>query len=154
MKPIKQTTKNKSTISAIYLITDYRLLITVMLPLCLTGCMGIYEGGFECPAGMGVGCKSISEVNAMVDHGVLPIISQEMRADFDRNAPKCESCGRSFSSNQEEPGIWINPLYLDSISLKPQSQNEGKAEDSAENLRKRIQEKIIREKDLHDKITL
>lgn len=42
------------------------------LPLCLTGCMGIYEGGFECPAGAGVGCKSISEVNTMVDRGELP----------------------------------------------------------------------------------
>lgn len=127
---------------------------TAILPLCLTGCMGIYEGGFECPAGRGVGCKSISEVNDMVNHGVLPRISQEMRADFDPNAPKCESCDRPFSSNQEEPGIWINPLYLDSVSSRTPSQNGGKTEDSAENLRKRIQEKIIREKDLHDKITL
>ncbi|HUX79580.1 MAG TPA: hypothetical protein VMW10_07570 [Alphaproteobacteria bacterium] len=42
------------------------------LGLCLTGCMGVYEGGFECPPGVGVGCKSISEVNKMVDHGELP----------------------------------------------------------------------------------
>lgn len=38
----------------------------------LSGCMGIYEGGFECPAGTGVGCKSISEVNTMVNQGELP----------------------------------------------------------------------------------
>lgn len=40
---------------------------TATLPLCLSSCMGVYEGGFECPPGKGVGCKSISEVNQMVD---------------------------------------------------------------------------------------
>jgi hypothetical protein len=34
--------------------------------------MGVYEGGFECPPGEGVGCKSISEVNQMVNDGELP----------------------------------------------------------------------------------
>lgn len=48
---------------------DYCALSTV---LCLTGCMGVYEGGFECPPGEGVGCKSISEVNQMVDQGSVP----------------------------------------------------------------------------------
>ncbi len=42
------------------------------LSLCLTGCMGIYEGGFECPAGTGVGCKSISDVNTMINRNQLP----------------------------------------------------------------------------------
>lgn len=42
------------------------------ISLSLSGCMGIYEGGFECPAGVGVGCKSISDVNHMVDQGEIP----------------------------------------------------------------------------------
>lgn len=48
------------------------LVFLLCLPLCLTGCMGIYEGGFECPAGVGVGCKSISDVNTMVNQGDIP----------------------------------------------------------------------------------
>lgn len=47
------------------------------LPLSLTGCMGIYEGGFECPAGTGVGCKSISDVNTLVNLGEIPKVQGE-----------------------------------------------------------------------------
>ena len=54
----------------------YKALI-ITLPLCLTGCMGIYEGGFECPASVGVGCKSISDVNTMVNIGDIPKASTE-----------------------------------------------------------------------------
>ncbi len=46
--------------------------VTAILPFCLTGCMGIYEGGFECPPGVGVGCKSISDVNTMVNQCSVP----------------------------------------------------------------------------------
>jgi hypothetical protein len=63
-KPLRKIHKSLSS-SLAYLITDYRLLMTT-LALALSGCMGVYEGGFECPPGEGVGCKSISEVNEMV----------------------------------------------------------------------------------------
>lgn len=43
------------------------ILFSATLSLCLQGCMGVYEGGFECPPGEGIKCKSISEVNQMVD---------------------------------------------------------------------------------------
>lgn len=49
----------------------YHLFLFVFL-LALSGCMGVYEGGFECPAGTGVGCKSISEVNDLVNADELP----------------------------------------------------------------------------------
>ena len=45
---------------------------TAILPFCLVGCMGVYDGGFECPPGEGVGCKSISEVNQMVNQCSVP----------------------------------------------------------------------------------
>ena len=45
---------------------------SITLSFSLSGCMGIYEGGFECPAGVGVGCKSISDVNTMVNQGDIP----------------------------------------------------------------------------------
>ena len=70
MNQITRKSQKKFGSSALHLITDYRLLITAAL--LLSGCMGIYEGGFECPAGTGVGCKSISEVNQMVNQGELP----------------------------------------------------------------------------------
>jgi hypothetical protein len=47
------------------------LVATLIAASLLSGCMGIYEGGFECPAGTGVGCKSISDVNTMINQGEL-----------------------------------------------------------------------------------
>lgn len=47
------------------------VLITALAP-ALTSCMGVYDGGFECPPGEGVGCKSISEVNHMVNQCSVP----------------------------------------------------------------------------------
>jgi len=79
MLKITRKSQKKISLSVVHLITDYRYLITatqrtaVLLSVALlSGCMGIYEGGFECPAGSGVGCKSISEVNQMVNQGELP----------------------------------------------------------------------------------
>jgi len=43
--------------------------LIVIVDLSLTGCSTTSET-FDCKAGQGVGCKSISEVNQMVDHGV------------------------------------------------------------------------------------
>lgn len=37
----------------------------------LTGCAGIYGESFDCPPGEGVACKSISEVNRMIDRGEI-----------------------------------------------------------------------------------
>lgn len=73
MIQIKEKTNRKIVSVVAHLITDYRLLIIAGFPAALlSGCMGIYEGGFECPAGTGVGCKSISEVNHMINQGTLP----------------------------------------------------------------------------------
>ena len=85
---------------------------SITLPLCLTGCMGIYEGGFECPAGTGVGCKSISEVNNMVNLGDLPKSQVKMPLESNGNAHTCNTCGRSSGFGQDQPEIWINPLYF------------------------------------------
>jgi hypothetical protein len=37
----------------------------------LTGCAGI-NGKFDCPYKLGISCKSVSEVNDLVDRGKLP----------------------------------------------------------------------------------
>ena len=47
-----------------------KLASIILFPL-LTSCAGVYDQGFDCPAEKGVGCKSISQVNSMVDKGGL-----------------------------------------------------------------------------------
>ena len=39
--------------------------------LGLTACSS-YQEGFDCPAGIGVGCKSLSTVDQMIEQGQLP----------------------------------------------------------------------------------
>ncbi len=98
------------------LITKYKLLITP-LALALSGCMGIYEGGFECPPGHGVGCKSISEVNQMVNQEDLP---EKMGSDLSPSQPPCEQCGsnRDHSLDAQHPGkpeIWYPTRVLEEV---------------------------------------
>ena len=49
-----------------------------LIPLLLSGCMGIYEGGFECPPGEGTKCKSISEVNELINKRLESKSSMEL----------------------------------------------------------------------------
>ena len=42
------------------------------LVLSLSGC-STYSETFDCPPGLGVGCKSLSDVNQMVEDGTLPV---------------------------------------------------------------------------------
>ena len=83
--------------------------------LSLTGCMGIYEGGFECPPGKGVGCKSITEVNDMVSQGEIPLPEiSEQDAEIRRNEEnKGNSCKRNPSKacplTPDAPDIWYAP---------------------------------------------
>lgn len=77
--------------------------LIAMLPALLSGCMGVYEGGFECPAGAGVGCKSISEVNDLVNAGELtpktpsPISAQESKTQ---------------ESEAQKPEVWYSPSFI------------------------------------------
>jgi hypothetical protein len=80
---------------------------SIALLFSLTGCMGVYEGGFECLPGVGVGCKSISEVNQMVNQGELP---QKPLPDLPQ--PSCKHCESNLDpqrSNPEEVHIWYSP---------------------------------------------
>lgn len=96
MFQILRKQRKNSVASVIHLITDYRLLMT-MSALALNGCMGVYEGGFECPPGRGVGCKSISEVNEMVDQ-------------YDSGAEISVAESR-LNERAGSPQIWFNPRF-------------------------------------------
>jgi hypothetical protein len=91
--------------------------IIFLFPLFLSGCMGIYEGGFECPAGQGTQCKSISEVNELINRKQIPGVREQ---DFRSQA--C-SVSQDFSDSLctspvpltpdfLTPGIWWNPAIL------------------------------------------
>lgn len=122
-----------------------RHLPLTVLSLSLTGCMGIYEGGFECPAGTGVGCKSISEVNTMVNRNQLPGIRNQEIETGDR-VLTCSACGCSTGPPQERPDIWINPLYLKEL-------HEEHQEKPRDNDKEKSQE-IHQQKVLDDTISL
>lgn len=77
--------------------------LIAMLPALLSGCMGVYEGGFECPAGVGVGCKSISEVNDLVNAGELP---QKTPAPLSAQESKTQE------SEAQKPEIWYSPAFI------------------------------------------
>ena len=49
----------------------FKTSFTLLSLLALTGCSS-YQEGFDCPAGVGVGCKSLSTVDQMIERGELP----------------------------------------------------------------------------------
>lgn len=115
MFQIPRKIHRNSVASALHLITDYRLLMTT-LALALSGCMGVYEGGFECPPGEGVGCKSISEVNHMVDQGLGSHNQSSTSAQETEDAQKIEDnepvCKKEFSGScSTSPEIWYAPAF-------------------------------------------
>ncbi len=77
--------------------THFPFLITP-LALALSGCMGVYEGGFECPAGEGMKCKSISEVNQMVNQCAV-------------SSAQCLVSSIQSPENEENSEIWYSPFF-------------------------------------------
>ena len=86
--------------------------IILFLPLMLSGCMGIYEGGFECPAGEGTKCKSISEVNELINRN-LEGRKQGCTASIELSAIPCMPPALFPVSPTSE--IWWNPLITQEI---------------------------------------
>ena len=78
------------------------------ISLSLSGCMGVYEGGFECPPGEGVGCKSISEVNHLVDQGLGSKNPSSTSAQKTEHSPTCKNGPGSCAATSE---IWYAPTF-------------------------------------------
>ncbi len=75
--------------------------------------MGVYEGGFECPPGKGLGCTSVSKVNDWVNQ------NQEMGHQLpEDNKKACHKC----SSNSDN-SIWYSPWFTNSQILYIQKSN-------------------------------
>lgn len=115
-KTLRKIHKNLN-ISIAHLITDTRSLMT-MLALALSGCMGVYEGGFECPSGEGAGCKSISEVNDMINRRqVLENRNQEGVEDNNELYSNKENLPDS-SLLTSESRYWYAPWFIHDQSIE------------------------------------
>lgn len=110
MSQIHNITINKQRRSLVHLITDYWILIA---PLILSGCMGVYEGGFECPPGKGLGCTSVSEVNDWVNQDQ---VNNCQISDEGKKA--CHKC-----SSSSDGTIWYSPWVTSSPNLYIQKSN-------------------------------
>jgi len=86
------------------------------LSLSLSGCMGVYEGGFECPPGEGVGCKSISEVNHMVDQG-LGSKNSSSETDSQKTEDNEPLCKKGSGSGSGSCAVTSEIWYAPSITL-------------------------------------
>ena len=91
------------------------VLFTLILLPVLSGCsvMGVYEGGFDCPAGSGVGCKSISEVNEMVNGGALPPQAEVVSPSSESHSD-CKSCKSRTHKTHDGEIWWKDPLWFES----------------------------------------
>lgn len=100
---------------------------SIALSFSLSGCMGIYEGGFECPAGVGVGCKSISDVNTMVNQGDIPkaLAEQPITTKAEIWYAPCSSAQCAVSSIQKESTANSDQAYP-----PPKEQRKGAALDA------------------------
>lgn len=98
-------TKKKKTLLALTLLG---------LSLSLTGCMGIYEGGFECPPGEGTKCKSISEVNDLVNKGEIPKKASSLSSE-----EECTPCHSSLDNNKDDQLQPVQPIEAPAIWWAP-----------------------------------
>lgn len=84
----------------------------------LSGCMGIYEGGFECPPGEGTKCKSISAVNEMVNQGELPLgdpSSEEKNLKVTQEKTCCPIETEKSCIALEPVQIWWSPAMTSNL---------------------------------------
>src|SRR5438132_707356 len=73
----------------------------VIALLLLPGCSS-YSETFDCPAGQGVGCKSLSKVNQMVEKGDLPHKDPEDSSSSDVIKPR-------FVKTDQAAPLHLNP---------------------------------------------
>lgn len=84
------------------------------IALSLTGCMGVYEGGFECPPGEGVGYKSISEVNDMANQCSLQY------SVFSTQCPECkvpELSTHNVKASDDSESVKLYDSYVSSLDI-------------------------------------
>ena len=97
-----------------------------VLPFCtliLSGC-ATYNETFDCEPGKGVGCKSLSQVNHMVNEGRLPLPSEENPSE-DSTPPISQTIAQKnlriwIAEHTDEEGIF----HQDSLVYVPLKSGE------------------------------
>ncbi len=125
MKPIEMEQISNQSVNKLSVIKDSLLFLSVLT--LLSGCSTTSEV-FECEAGKGIGCKSISEVNKMVDQGqvggnsddpqilktVAPVFAQNNLSSVTKPVDGNEivlSDQTTVKRAQEDPlRVWIAPF--------------------------------------------
>ncbi len=87
-----------------------------ILPLLVSGCVGVYDQKFDCEVAPGIACKSISEVNKLVDNNELENAIGEKDDD---------TASKKASSTKALPSFTDTAIYSaenSSTTLKRQSE--------------------------------
>lgn len=86
------------------------------LPLCLLAACSMPNEEFQCPVGEGVGCKSVSQVNSLVNQKKLGDSAYE----FDGSIAQTNTSKLEPSAGYR---LWIAP-YVDSEGIERPAQVE------------------------------
>jgi conjugal transfer pilus assembly protein TraV len=107
MKPIEMEQISNQSVNKLSVIKTFLPFLSFLI--LLSGCSTTSEV-FECEAGKGIGCKSISEVNKMVDQGQVRENSDEAQA--------LKTVAPVFAQNKLSSGT--NPVDGNEIVLSDQ----------------------------------
>jgi conjugal transfer pilus assembly protein TraV len=80
--------------------------------LMMSGCTGMSKH-FDCPMKPGVNCKSVSEVNALVDSGVLP--AKSCADCSSKNSCSHSDCHTKNQNHSRTQVVWLAPYQLNGI---------------------------------------
>jgi Type IV conjugative transfer system lipoprotein (TraV) len=84
---------------------DNKKMILPLILITLSGC-STYSETFDCPPGSGVGCKSLSAVNQMMEEGRLPLLQAESTKEPNQ-AIITEAYGPQSLEQDNYLKIWI-----------------------------------------------
>lgn len=93
--------KNQTKYRLIKKLRTFSLLSTLML---ISSC-AVYKTGFECPAGQGEGCKSVTEVNEMVSRGEIgrniSVFRRDVTLEVRKTRPQDKSKEKQLESKEQ-----------------------------------------------------
>ncbi len=91
---------------------SYLLMLSPGL-LMVAGCTGMSKS-FDCPMKPGVNCKSVSEVNTLVDDGILPRKSCERCVS--KKPCSHSDCNTANQNKGRTQVVWIAPYEVNGIA--------------------------------------
>lgn len=102
-------------------------LIFILSSIFLSGCAN-YNSQFDCPAGQGVGCKSIEEIDKLIEAQELPKQEEKISQDKKPVPRKLSQEKTSRPRNREAyQGVYLNrlPETIQKVLLAGYEDDEG-----------------------------